>query len=104
MHSRFSCAIFPAMLVGGLCLQAAETPSFRLGDSVVPERYRVELTLSPAQDTFSGTVDIEANLRRSQSTIWLNATNITVEQATVNGSVAQAVTEGADFLGLKMTQ
>jgi cytosol alanyl aminopeptidase len=104
MHSLSRCALFPAVLVCGLCLQASEAPRFRLGDSAAPERYQVELTLSPAEETFSGTVDIQVNLRQPQSTIWLNATNITVEQATVNAVAAQPVTEGTDFLGLKMDQ
>ena len=50
MHSLSRCALFPAVLVCGLCLQASEAPRFRLGNSAAPERYQAELTLSPAED------------------------------------------------------
>jgi alanyl aminopeptidase len=102
MYPAGRCAALIAFLIGCVPLRAAEPPRFRLGDSVLPERYRVDLTLSPSQETFSGSVDIEVNLRQAEPTIWLNATNITVQHAAVNSIAVHPVTEGRDFLGLAM--
>jgi cytosol alanyl aminopeptidase len=97
-------AVLPVLLIFGLSVEAAEAPRFRLGDSVRPEHYQVVLTLSPAEETFSGTVDIQVNIRQAQPVIWLNATNLIVQRATVNSTAARPVKEGDDFLGLTMEQ
>ena len=48
----------PKYCVAFFCLislaSAAEPPKLRLGDDVQPRRYRLDLTLIPEQDTFTG--------------------------------------------------
>ena len=52
---------------------AAEPPKLRLGDDVQPRRYRLELAVIPEQDNFSGSIDIDLDIRRPTDLIWLNA-------------------------------
>lgn len=65
---------------------AAEPPKLRLGDSVVPRvdaGYQVALDLDPARADFSGTVDIAVEVREPVTTVWLNAVDLTVSEATI---------------------
>jgi len=79
-------------------------PRLRLGDAVRPERYAVTLTLDPAADRFDGTIGIDLELREARALIWLNATEITIEQAwfEIEGRrvPARTVAGGQDFVGL----
>src|SRR5271165_274823 len=64
--------------------EAPTPPKFRLpGDVVGPLRYAVDLTLIPDQDTFTGTVDIQLNFKKSASTLWLNAQAVKMNEATL---------------------
>jgi hypothetical protein len=48
-------------------------PQFRLpAHEVEPVRYRVDLTVVPDQDTFAGAIEIELQLAKSTSVLWLN--------------------------------
>ncbi len=59
-------------------------PKLRLpADVVAPVRYRVELTVIPDQDTFSGTVEIDLRFAKSTPFLWLNAEKLTVKEATL---------------------
>jgi alanyl aminopeptidase len=70
----------------------AEAPGLRLGDAVRPVRYAADLTVVPSEETFSGTVDIDLDVRRETPVIWLNATELTVREAvlTSGGKAAPA--------------
>jgi hypothetical protein len=85
---------------------AAAPPKLRLDDSVRPVRYTAELTLLPAAPGFSGAIDIEVELRKPTSLIWLNATEIQVAEATVEtgGKIQNASVEPGDrnFIGLRI--
>ncbi|HJT87692.1 MAG TPA: M1 family metallopeptidase [Bryobacteraceae bacterium] len=76
-----------------------------MDDSVQPVRYRADLTLRPGAATFPGSIDIDINLRRPASLIWLNATGITIRQAalTIGGASRTAAVEpgDTDFVGLR---
>jgi len=71
--------------VAFLCLislaSAAEPPKLRLGDDVQPRHYRLDLTLIPEQDTFTGNVEIDLDIRKPTDLIWLNARNLTLDDA-----------------------
>jgi hypothetical protein len=85
---------------GGLF--AADTPKLRLGPDVRPTRYAAELTALPATTTFSGAVDIDVALAKPTSLLRLNATDLTIQQATVNALPAAVETGGDDFIALRM--
>jgi alanyl aminopeptidase len=61
----------------------AEAPRFRLGDATRPTRYLLELTIVPDAPTFSGTMDIELELRTAASEIWLHAHELTIRESTL---------------------
>ena len=67
--------------------QSPIPPKFRLpADEVGPVRYRLDLTLVPDQDTFSGAVEIDLQFAKSTSVLWLNAERLTVKDATLTVS------------------
>ncbi len=84
--------------------QAPAPPTLRLGDAVVPSRQSLDLTVVPAQDGFTGSTDIEIEIRQPAEVIWLNATELTVESATLRTAAgemkARAIPGGDDFVGL----
>jgi hypothetical protein len=60
-----------------------QPPKFRLPATAAPEHYKVNLTVAPDKDTFTGTIDIVINLKEPNSTIWLNAEKLNLRQATL---------------------
>lgn len=85
-------------------LYAAEPPSLRLPDSFRTNRYTAELTLLPGADSFSGKIEIDVTLAKPASSIWLNATELSIAEAfaEAGGSVRPTVVEpgGDDFVAL----
>ena len=81
----------------------AEAPKLRLGDDVRPVRYRLDLTIVPQQDTFTGKIEIDLEVRKPVDVIWLNARDLTVDTAelTAGGRTvpAKAQTSGTQFAG-----
>jgi alanyl aminopeptidase len=90
------------------CSQAATPPSLRLPDTVKPVRYSVELTIVPSEESFRGSIDIEIEVKKPTSIIWLNARFLTVELARIEGAGAPAqariVPGGDDFVGFEFDQ
>jgi cytosol alanyl aminopeptidase len=88
---------------------ADSPPKLRLGEvqQVKPTGYRVELTLDPDKETFSGSIHIALDIERSTQILWLNATNIVVRKASLTqGAAAQdviVVPGGGNFLGLRFS-
>src|SRR5262245_21440413 len=99
--------VLPFLLLATL-LSAATPPKLRLSEvqDIIPERYRADLTLDPDRDQFSGSIQIAVRRRRPAQTIWLNANQIAVQQASVviAGKARTAVVqaEGNDFLALQL--
>ncbi len=64
----------------------------------------MELTLDPDRENFSGSIEIRINVERTVPTLWLNATNIEVQKASIEfggrKESAAVVPGGDDFLGL----
>lgn len=87
-------------------LPAAEPPKLQLGNDIRPVRYAADLTLVPGAATFDGSIEIEIVLARPASLVWLNATELAFEQATVTaaGNRQTAVVESGneDFIGLRV--
>ncbi|AKJ07046.1 alanyl aminopeptidase [Archangium gephyra] len=85
---------------------AAETPrppTFRLGTQVKPTSYKVELTVDPEQEGFSGVVEISLALSEPTQQVWLHGAGLTVKEATLTAGgqsqPARAVTEKDTFIG-----
>jgi aminopeptidase N len=77
-------------------------PVLRLGDAVVPVRYRLELTVLPESKTLPGKVSIDAQVKTATSTVWFNATELKILKATVNDQMANVVAGNDDFVGLSV--
>ena len=87
--------------------QGPTPPKFRLPAEVVgPVRYRVDLTLVPDQDTFTGAIDIDLQFTKPAAVFWLNAEKLEVKEATltVEGEKlpAKVVTEPTDYVGFAL--
>ena len=97
-------AVVSAFLLFGqsVLAQDAAPPALRLPDGVRPLRYAAELTIQPAEGSFRGTIEIEVEVSRPTSVVWLNARFLTVERASVGGVSAQVLPGGRDFIGLRV--
>ena len=82
---------------------AAEPPKLRLGDDVRPVRYRLDLTVIPQQDTFTGTIEIDLQVRKATDVIWLNARDLTIDRAQLTAGgrtlAVKVQTSGTEFAG-----
>lgn len=92
------------LILAAILVRADQAPTLRLPGTVAPTGYRVELTLDPAKPTFSGSISIQINVNQPLDTIWLNATNIKVIEASLQTEgkkmAAQPESSGDDFLAL----
>jgi alanyl aminopeptidase len=105
LHRPF--ALFLTVFAGASLATAAVPPNLRLDGSVRPLRYAVDLTLLPDATSFSGIIDIEVQLEKPTSLIWLNATGLTIQEAQVAAKTietASVVPGGDDFIGLSLPQ
>jgi alanyl aminopeptidase len=100
MRSPIRLSLAIASLAAAL---AQQPPQLRLGHAVEPVRYAVDLTIVPAEDTFSGTIDIALKVREATPLIWLNAKDLTIREATLQAGgaamAARVVEGGTDFVG-----
>ena len=82
----------------------AVPPRLRLGDSVRPTRYALDLTLDPERNDYSGAIDIDLDLRSPASVIWLNAAGLTIDQSTLSSGAkvfpGRSQPGGTDFAGI----
>ena len=100
---------FATVLCAALSVAAAATqaPKLRLAEveSVAPTRYRVEMTLDPDQRQFSGTIQINLIVEKPLETLWLNASHLTIQEASLAATgtnrTAKASASGTDFLALQ---
>ncbi|HWU89169.1 MAG TPA: hypothetical protein VN253_18010, partial [Kofleriaceae bacterium] len=66
-------------------------PALRLPGDVRPERYALELTIVPDRDRAAGRVAIDAQVVRPARVVWLNATGLAIERATLGGRPARVI-------------
>ena len=95
----FLCGLF---VTSFLRAASPDTPTFRLPDTARPLRYAIDLTIVPGEDTFRGVADIELTIDRASNALWLNATELTIEQAsfTAPGIIKTRIIQGGDnFVG-----
>jgi alanyl aminopeptidase len=62
-------------------------PAFRLPRHFTPQRYAARLGIDPAKPIFTGVIEITGTLDRPSAVIWLNARDLTIRSARVNGAV-----------------
>ncbi len=58
-------------------------PHAQLGGNVTPTNYAIDLTIDPRDDTFSGTVTIDVDIKQTTSKIWMHGQTITANGAAV---------------------
>src|SRR5580658_2727349 len=98
---------FSLVVICSLAAAAAPTlepPKLRVPDNIQPMRYAVDLTIVPDRDKFQGAVDINVDIRTATSVIWLNASDLEIQEAsfrTASGALSKAeVLDGRkDFAG-----
>ncbi|HTS77289.1 MAG TPA: M1 family metallopeptidase [Bryobacteraceae bacterium] len=81
---------------------ALTPPKFVLSDDVIPRKYTIEMTIDPAQDTFTGRAIIDVDVKTRSNVIWLNAKDITPADALVGSKRARVETAGGEFLALEL--
>jgi alanyl aminopeptidase len=70
---------------------AASPPGLRLPRNVEPLDYDAHLRVNPAEDTFTGTVDIRLRVLEPTDLVWLNAKGLTVREASASVPGAEAI-------------
>src|ERR1035438_5945099 len=91
-------------LAAALAAPNVEPPKLRVPDNVQPILYAVDLTVIPDRDTFQGAVDITVDIRSATPVIWLNASDLQIQEAGFHPSTgaiskAQVLNGGPDFAG-----
>ena len=98
----------PALFLLALAATVLAQPSFLLPDDVTPKKHIIELTIDPAQDTFTGWSRIEVDLAKSTKTLWINAKDLTPQQSSVtyqgNTLQATATPTGGEFIAVELPQ
>ena len=97
------CAVIPRTHSEAVALDDPQPPQFRLPTFAAPQRYDVNLTVAPDQDTFTGNIDIDLDFNQASSVLWLNAQKIKVREATlkIGGQTltAKVIPEPKDLVG-----
>ena len=86
MHIRLvrSCRLDRAVTVTVRPAAAAQPPKLRLDDAARPTKYAARISVNPADPTFKGSIDIDLKINRATDTLWLNATELTIDKALVH--------------------
>ena len=77
-------------------------PGLRLPGDVKPTLYHLDLTIDPAAERAGGKIDIEAQIVMPTWVVWLNATEIDIKAATLDGKPAHVIPGGGDYVGLAL--
>jgi cytosol alanyl aminopeptidase len=84
----------------------AAPPSFLLPEGVTPKKHIIELTIDPELDKFSGLARIEVEVSKPTNIVWVNAKDLTPEEASVTwlgrALPARASVSGGEFIGLEL--
>lgn len=114
LHTRpsYLAPILAVACAGGITSTPAETPAppppappyptGQLPRDVVPHAYRLNLTIDPRRESFSGFVEIDIELARATDVIWIHGLNLEVLRATfaAGGSKQEITYEQVDDLGI----
>ena len=72
-------------------VDSAEAPVGRLDNSVVPNRYSIELRIDPSQERFNGSVTIDISLNEPRDSIWLHGKNLDISEVYLTDSHSNRV-------------
>jgi alanyl aminopeptidase len=92
-----------SVLLATPVLFAASTeapPTLRLPTTVRPLKQAAELTLVPGHDTFQGRIDFDLDVREPRDVIWLNAREVKISAALLNGERAEVVPGTKEVAGI----
>src|SRR5215813_1966620 len=81
--------------------QETQPPKLRTPEGVRPVDYAVELEIKPDAATFRGWSDIEIEISRPSTVVWLNARFLSVERAVIDDVPAEVIPGGDDFVGIR---
>lgn len=62
--------------------EAGTMPEGQLDGAVVPQTYRLDLTVDPAKDRFTGHVEIEADVKKAGRFVWMHGRDLKVSKVT----------------------
>ena len=84
---------------------APPPPGLRLPDGFTPTRYRAELDVDPAKPTFTGAIEIDADLAAPSSIVWLHARDLRIDRAEARAGgravALEAVAQPPDLVALR---
>ena len=88
---------------------ATAVPGLRLPRNVEPLDYEAHLRVNPAEDAFTGTVDIRLRVLEPTDLVWLNAKGLTVREASasvpgVDAIAATSVAGSEDVIGFSFAK
>ena len=83
---------------------AGTMPAGKLDGSVVPQAYRLDLTVDPAKDRFSGHVEIEAEVKKAGRFVWMHGRDLKVGKVTamVGGQLVSGTFRQVDPTGIAL--
>ncbi|MGH9380229.1 MAG: M1 family aminopeptidase [Thermoanaerobaculia bacterium] len=85
-----------------------QPPALRLPEGARPVSYAARLSLDPRQPEFDGSIDIRLALDQATDLLWLNATELEIEEAALTWEgreiEAEAVPGGEDFVGFRFPE
>jgi len=74
-----------------VAVSAGEAPVGQLDKSVVPLHYRLELTIDPRQDRFSGQTEIDVTFNEPRDTFWMHGKNLEVTDVWLSDGSAERI-------------
>lgn len=75
-----------------------DAPVLRLPGDVAPARYEVEMTLDPAQPTFSGSIAVHLAARKAAGVVWMHAQDLLIKSASYEREGGAATKSAARVL------
>jgi len=87
---------------------AAGGPQLRLPATVRPVKGRLDLTIDPSKETFTGTATYDLTISEPTSTLWINGTGLQIKGAEIAaGGTVESGSEipgGEDFVGIRLAK
>jgi aminopeptidase N len=72
----------PAATEAPIPAEAGPMPAGKLAGTIVPQGYRLDLTVDPAKDRFSGHVEIDAEVKTAGRFVWMHGRDLKVGKVT----------------------
>ena len=111
MRRAFDAVAMSLLFSIAMCAAAQVPPLLKLPDTVVPVAYDLQLRLDATASTYSGTVSIDVRIAAPTDLVWINATDLKVDDVRAvgvsgNGDVigADVVAGNKDVIGLRFAR